>query len=73
MRNGGQEVETEVATGDPARLLVEILESHGCHAVIMAGSGTGGASIGSVASGMLELSAVPVTLVKPPAVNDSED
>ena len=73
LRNGGQEVETEVATGDPARILVEILESHGCHAVIMGGSGLGGASIGAVASDMLELSAVPVTLVKPPAADTSED
>lgn len=73
LRNGGQEVETEVATGDPARLLVEILESHGCHAVIMATSGIGAAAIGSVASDMLELSSVPVTLVKPPAADDSRD
>lgn len=73
LRNGGQEVETEVATGDPARLLVEILESHGCHAVIMAASGVGAAAIGTVASDLLELSPVPVTLVKPPSPDDSSD
>lgn len=73
LRDGGQEVETEVATGDPARLLVEILEGHRCHAVIMAASGLGEASIGSVASDMLELSPVPVTLVKPPTPDDSGD
>jgi nucleotide-binding universal stress UspA family protein len=70
LRNGGQEVETAVATGDPARLLLEILEAHGCQAVIMAASGSGAASIGSVASDMLELSPVPVTLVKPPPSHD---
>ncbi len=78
LRDGGQEVETEVATGDPARLLVEILEAHGCQAVIMAASGAGDTAlgavlIGAVARDMLELSPVPVTLVKPPSVDDSDD
>ncbi len=82
LREGGQEVETEVATGDPARLLVEILETHGCQAVIMAASGAGSVAgtggmgtdhVGTVARDMLELSPVPVTLVKPPPVDDSDD
>jgi nucleotide-binding universal stress UspA family protein len=81
LRDGGQEVETEVATGDPARLLLEILEAHGCQSVIMASCGAGSAAlndtfgeapIGTVASDMLELSPVPVTLVKP-LVDDSGD
>jgi nucleotide-binding universal stress UspA family protein len=80
LRDGGQEVETAVATGDPARLLLEILEGHGCQAVIMAACGAGHAGmdgvlsvavIGTVARDMLALSPVPVTVVKPPSVHDS--
>jgi nucleotide-binding universal stress UspA family protein len=82
LRDGGQEVQTEVATGDPARLLLEILEAQGCQAVIMAASGAGSsgldsalgaASIGAVARDMLSLSPVPVTVVKPPPMDDSDD
>ena len=82
LRDGGQEVDREVATGDPARLLVEMVESHGCQAVIMAASGdshAGGdgalstAALGTVARDMLALSPVPVTVVKPPSVDDSRD
>ena len=82
LRDGGQEVDTEVATGDPARLLVEILEGHSCQAVIMAASGAGHdgvnsalgtAVLGTVARDMLALSPVPVTLVKAITVDDSEE
>jgi nucleotide-binding universal stress UspA family protein len=82
LRDGGQQVDTEVATGDPAHLLVDILEAHGCQAVIMAATGAGAVglggtsgtvSLGTVARDMLALSPVPVTVVKPPSVDDSED
>jgi nucleotide-binding universal stress UspA family protein len=75
LRASGQEVECEVATGDPARLLVEILECHQAEAIIMASRGAGGvgaALLGSVASDVLQLSPVPVTLVKPPRADDTE-
>ena len=37
----GQQVETAVVSGDPAHMLAEILESHGCDAVIMSARGGG--------------------------------
>ena len=64
----GQQVETAVASGDPAHMLAEILESHGCDAVIMSARGGGlrAAVLGSVSQEMVQRSAVPVTLVKVP-------
>lgn len=70
LRASGQEVECEVATGDPARQLVEILERYRGDAIIMASRGGGGleaALLGSVASDVVRHSPVPVTLVKPPS------
>lgn len=63
-----QQVETAVASGDPAHMLAEILESHGCDAVIMSARGGGlrSAVLGSVSQEMIQRSAVPVTLVKVP-------
>ena len=68
LRAGGQEVACEVATGDPARQLVEIVERYRCDAVIMASRGESGleaALLGSVAADVVRHSPVPVTLVKP--------
>jgi nucleotide-binding universal stress UspA family protein len=64
----GQQVETAVASGDPAHMLADILESHGCDAVIMSARGGGlrAAVLGSVSQEMVQRSAVPVTLVKVP-------
>ena len=64
----GQQVETAVASGDPAHMLAEILESHGCDAVIMSARGGGlrAAVLGSVSQEMVQRSAVPVTLVRSP-------
>ncbi len=69
-----QQVETAVASGDPAHMLVEILESHGCDAVIMSthGGGLRAAVLGSVSQEMVQRSAVPVTLVKVPEGMSSE-
>lgn len=63
----GQQVEQDTATGDPAHVLVDILERHGCDAVIMSTSGGGlrAAVLGSVSQAMVQGSPVPVTLVKP--------
>ena len=62
----GLQVEQVVASGDPTNMLAEILESHGCDAVIMSthGSGLRAAVLGSVSQEMVQQSAVPVTLVK---------
>ncbi len=63
----GQQVEQDTATGDPAHVLVDILERHGCDAVIMSTSGGGlrAAVLGSVSQAMVQGSPVPVTLVRP--------
>lgn len=64
----GQQVEQAVASGDPAHMLVEILERHACDAVIMStrGGGLRAAVLGSVSQEMVQRSPVPVTLVHVP-------
>lgn len=64
----GLQVESAIASGDPAQMLVELLETHGCDAVIMSARGKGlrAAVLGSVSQELVQLSAVPVTLVKVP-------
>lgn len=68
-----QQVEADVSTGDPAHMLVEAVERHACDAVIMStrGGGLRAAVLGSVSQEMVQISPVPVTLVKPPA--DADD
>lgn len=63
----GLAVEQDMATGDPAHMLVEILERHACQAVIMSthGGGMRAAVLGSVSQELVQASPVPVTLVKP--------
>ncbi|WP_374406459.1 universal stress protein [Hydrogenophaga sp.] len=65
----GQKVETEVATGDPAHVLIEIAERRACDAVVMA-AGTGGglraALLGSVTQHLVDHAPVPVTVVRDP-------
>lgn len=64
----GQQVESVVASGDPAQLLAELLESHACDAVIMSARGGGlrAAVLGSVSQELVQRASVPVTLVKVP-------
>jgi nucleotide-binding universal stress UspA family protein len=59
--------ETEVAMGDPAHTLVDILENYGCDMVVMGASGTSAlrsALLGSVANEVLHAAGVPVMIVK---------
>jgi nucleotide-binding universal stress UspA family protein len=67
LRAAGQSVTQDVVTGDPAQMLVEVIERHACDAVIMTthGAGLRAAVSGSVAQELVHLSPVPVTLVKP--------
>jgi nucleotide-binding universal stress UspA family protein len=68
-----QQVELDVSIGAPAQMLVEAVERHGCDAVIMSTRGEGGlraAVLGSVSQEVVQLSPVPVTLVKPPVEPD---
>jgi nucleotide-binding universal stress UspA family protein len=59
--------EVEVASGDPAHTLVDILENYGCDLVVMGASGTSAlrsALLGSVSNEVLHAAAVPVMIVK---------
>jgi len=59
--------ESEVASGDPAHTLIDILERHECDLVVMGASGTGplrSALLGSVSNEVLHASGVPVLIVK---------
>lgn len=67
LQAAGIAFESEVATGDPAHTLVEIVERYGCDAVIMGARGQGRlrrAMLGSVSHEMLHAAPVPVTIVK---------
>ncbi len=59
--------ESEVAGGEPATLLVELVENYGADAVFMGASGMaepGADGLGSVALSLLRHSPVPVTVVR---------
>jgi nucleotide-binding universal stress UspA family protein len=59
--------ESEVASGDPAHTLIDILENYGCDMVVMGASGTSGlrsALLGSVSNEVLHAAGVPVMIVK---------
>lgn len=59
--------ETEVATGDPAHTLVDILENYGCDLVVMGANGIStlrSALLGSVSNELLHAAGVPVMIVK---------
>lgn len=59
--------QSEVAGGQPAALLIELLENYGCEAVVMGARGMGdpqATGLGSVANALLAHSPVPVTVVR---------
>jgi nucleotide-binding universal stress UspA family protein len=65
----GVDYESEVAGGDPAHLIVEMVERYGCDAVVMGARGLGdlrSAVLGSVSHAVLQSSPVPVTVVRLP-------
>ncbi|OQW87002.1 MAG: universal stress protein UspA [Rhodoferax ferrireducens] len=67
LEKAGIAFETEVATGDPAHTLVDILENYGCDMVVMGASGTStlrSALLGSVSNELLHAAGVPVMIVK---------
>lgn len=65
LEEAGLSYESEVAGGQPAAVLVELLENYGCEAVVMGAIGIGSGT-GSVALALVQHSPVPVTLVRPP-------
>ncbi|MDO8250041.1 MAG: universal stress protein [Rhodoferax sp.] len=59
--------ECEVASGDPAHTLIDILERYGCDLVVMGASGMStlrSALLGSVSNEVLHAAGVPVMIVK---------
>ena len=61
------EVEREVASGDPAHTIVDIVERFGCDMVVMGASGPSSlrsALLGSVSNEVLHAAGVPVVIVK---------
>jgi nucleotide-binding universal stress UspA family protein len=63
----GLSYESEVASGDPAHTLIDILENYGCDMVVMGASGTSAlrsALLGSVSNEVLHAAVVPVMIVK---------
>lgn len=72
LEGAGLSYESEVAGGQPATLLVELLENYGCEAVVMGARGAGSGA-GSVALALLQHSPVPVTLVRAPEPQNLDD
>ena len=67
--------ETEIASGDPAHTIVDILERYGCDMVVMGASGMSplrGALLGAVSNEVLHSANVPVMIVKLSDVLDEE-
>lgn len=70
--------ESEVASGDPAHTLIDILERYECDVVVMGASGTStlrSALLGSVSNEVLHAAGVPVMIVKlaePPDLDETE-
>jgi len=59
--------ESEVASGDPAHTLIDILENYQCDLVIMGASGMSSlrsALLGSVSNEVLHAAGVPVMIIK---------
>jgi nucleotide-binding universal stress UspA family protein len=59
--------ECEVASGDPAHTIIDILERFACDVVVMGASGTStlrSALLGSVSNEVLHAASVPVMIVK---------
>jgi nucleotide-binding universal stress UspA family protein len=75
LKAAGVEYEREIASGDPAHTLVDIVERYACDAVIMGARGMGRlrrAMLGSVSHEMLHAAPVPVTIVKMPPAAPAE-
>ena len=65
--SAGVAYECDIASGDPAHTLIDLVERHGCDSLIMgAGSrgGLAGSLLGSVSQEIAHACPVPVTLVK---------
>jgi len=76
LEDAGIAYESEVASGDPANTLLELIENYGCDLVVMGASGTStlrSALLGSVSNELLHAAGVPVMIVKAPEQDSTED
>ena len=75
LTQAGIEHESEIATGEPAHTLIDLIENYRCEAVIMGAHGMGesGATFGSVAQELLRHSPVPVMIVRPSELVEALD
>lgn len=78
VREAGVEFEVEVARGDPAHTLVDIVERFACDLVVMGARGMGtlrSALLGSVSHEVLHAAPVPVLIVKhvPPEPEEGDE
>ncbi len=63
----GVPFDSEIGSGEPAAVLVEMAERHGCDTIVLGARGLGAmraALMGSVSMGVLHASKLPVTVVK---------
>lgn len=75
LQDAGIAFESEIAIGDPAHTLVDILENYGCDLVVMGARGTStlrSALMGSVSNELLHAAGVPVMIVKSPEDSGAE-
>jgi nucleotide-binding universal stress UspA family protein len=75
LRDAGAQWDTEVAVGDPAHALAEMIERHEIDAVVMGARGLGAARsaiAGSVSHWLLVHGPVPVTVVRHVAPEERE-
>lgn len=74
LTDAGIGYDIEIASGDPAHMLVEMAQTNACDAIIMGahGEGAGNSALGSVAQALLRSSPVPVMIVRPPEPSEVE-
>lgn len=75
LRHAGIPYASEVAVGDPANTLIDIVERFGCDMVVMGAHDKGSlrsALLGSVSHAVLHAAQVPVMLIKPSEIADPD-
>jgi nucleotide-binding universal stress UspA family protein len=75
LAQAGVDHELEVASGEPANTLIDLIENYRCDAVIMGARGMGEstATLGSVAHELLRRAPVPVMIVRgAPSADDAD-
>lgn len=67
VRSAGVEFQTEIATGAPANMLIDVAENHGCEMIVIGARGLGdlrSAVLGSVSHEVLHAAHMPVLVVR---------